>query len=72
MVITVNGKNISLEKEITVIQLLEEQSVKMKDYVTVQINEEIISREKFDSVLIKEGDIIEFIYFMGGGECGVI
>ena len=44
------------------------QQVEMQDYVTVQINEELIDREKFNSTTLKENDSVEFLYFMGGGE----
>lgn len=67
MKITVNGKEASLEKEITVKELLQVQNVEMPEYVTVQINEEFIQREDFETLLVKEGDSVEFLYFMGGG-----
>lgn len=67
MKIKVNGKEVSLEKEITVKELLDIQKVEMQDYVTVQLNDELISREDFDTLKIKENDMVEFLYFMGGG-----
>jgi sulfur carrier protein len=39
----------------------------MPDYVTVQINEEIIERDQFAVRPINAGDEIEFLYYMGGG-----
>jgi len=41
MTIKVNGKDVTLEKEVTVKELLEIQKVEMPDYVTVQINDKI-------------------------------
>lgn len=67
MEVTVNGKKENLEKEITVREILEIQKVEMPEYVTVQINDEFIAREEFETFLIKENDTIEFLYFMGGG-----
>jgi len=68
MLIKVNGKDLLLEKEVTVKQLLEMQKVEMQDYVTVQINDELVDRADFEVLTVKEGDTVEFLYFMGGGD----
>lgn len=67
MKITVNGEVVILEQAVNVEQLLESQKVEMANYVTVQINDEIVDREDFENTLLKEGDNVEFLYFMGGG-----
>ncbi|ADU73218.1 sulfur carrier protein [Acetivibrio thermocellus AD2] len=67
MTIKVNGKDVTLEKEVTVKELLEIQKVEMPDYVTVQINDKILDRKDFETLTVKEGDVVEFLYFMGGG-----
>jgi sulfur carrier protein len=35
--------------------------------VSVQINSEFIERENFSKTEIKDGDTVDFLYFMGGG-----
>ena len=67
MKVKVNGKETTLEKEVTVKELLNVQKVEMQEYVTVQINDELISREDFETLPVKENDVVEFLYFMGGG-----
>ena len=69
MTITVNGKETSLpdNPERTIESLLEELDVSQRLYVTVEHNGEIVDREGFAATSIKPGDIIEFLYFMGGG-----
>lgn len=67
MKVLINGKEVLLEKEITVKELLDVQNVEMKDYVTVQLNDEWVARENFETLVIREGDVVEFLYFMGGG-----
>jgi len=67
MNINVNGKKLTLEKEINIKELLILQQVEMPDYVTVQINEELIDQEMFSTTILKENDSVEFLYFMGGG-----
>ena len=68
MIIKVNGIELTVDREITVKELLILQKVETPDYVTVQINEELIDQEEFDTITIKENDSVEFLYFMGGGE----
>jgi sulfur carrier protein len=67
MKITVNGKETSIEEEVSVKELLQQGYVEMQEYVTVQINDTIIQRSDYESYIIKEGDLIEFLYYMGGG-----
>lgn len=67
MKIKANGKEVVLEKETSIKELLQVLKVEMPDYVTVQLNEELVDNEDFDKVKVKEGDSIDFIYFMGGG-----
>ena len=67
MNIKVNGKDLNFQDSITVIELLKHQKVKMPDYVTVQLNDKIIPKEEFGTIVVKDNDIVEFLYFMGGG-----
>jgi sulfur carrier protein len=67
MKIIVNGKSVDLEKEVTVTELLKIQEVKMPEYVSVEINEEILSTEDYNTRLVKENDVVEFLFYMGGG-----
>jgi len=67
MNIKVNGTELTLEREITIKELLNLQQVEMQDDVTVQINEELIYQEEFNTTTLKENDSVEFLYFMGGG-----
>ena len=67
MNININGESIELELEISITKLLEVQKVDMPDMVSVELNEEILERGSFDSTIVKDGDKVEFLYFMGGG-----
>ena len=68
MKVTINGEAEELDKEsLTISELLTLKEVKMPDMVSVEYNEEMLDREKFDSTQIQSGDEIEFLYFMGGG-----
>ena len=67
MNLVVNGKQTEINKELTVSELLVEQSVKMAEMVSVEVNGQILKRSEYDQILLKEDDKVEFIYFMGGG-----
>ena len=68
MKIKANGKDVVLEKETSIKELLTNLKVDMPEYVTVQVNEELVDSEDFESIIVKEGDVVEFLYFMGGGQ----
>lgn len=69
MNIKVNGEDTNLEKsDVSVTELLKIKDVKMPDMVSVEYNGEILDREAFETTLVKDGDQLEFLYFMGGGK----
>jgi sulfur carrier protein len=67
MNITVNGKPAEISGAITVSALLGEVKAEMPEYVSVQLDGEIIPRAGFDTTTVKEGAVVEFLYYMGGG-----
>ena len=69
MKLTVNGKPSTIEgkESLNITSLLDELQVKDSLYVTVELNGDILDRPTFDSTLVKDGDTVEFLYFMGGG-----
>ena len=68
--IFLNGKEESLENEISILELLKKKNIR-PEVVTVELNEKIIDRKDYPTTIIKEGDKLEFVFFMGGGlvEC---
>ena len=67
MTITVAGEKKEYAEGLTLPELLEAENVEMPDYVTVSINEEFVDADKKAATVLKEGDNVEFLYFMGGG-----
>ena len=67
MVVTVAGEKKEIKEGTTVAQLIIDENVENADYVTVTINDEFVDSENFDSTVINENDVVEFLYFMGGG-----
>ena len=66
--ITVNGERRTLEKPVTVTEYLEACNY-VPVQVVVELNEEIIKRETYDTTVLKDGDVVEILKFMGGGSC---
>jgi sulfur carrier protein len=64
--ITVNGKTQELENPTTLAGLIALNNITQPDMVSVQLNEEFVLRENY-SIELKEGDEVDFLYFMGGG-----
>ena len=68
MKIRINGEETVIEKEtVTMSELLQFKDVKMPEMVSVEFNGDMLDRELFDTTIVKEGDVVEFLYFMGGG-----
>ena len=67
MKITVAGEKKEVADGLTVSALIEQENVETPQYVTVSVNEEFLESGTFDSHVLKEGDEVEFLYFMGGG-----
>ncbi|MBR1645142.1 MAG: sulfur carrier protein ThiS [Selenomonadaceae bacterium] len=68
MIVKVNGENFSAEKSLNIDELLAAVKADQPEYVTVQLNGEFVERADFPKTFLKDGDEIEFLYFMGGGQ----
>lgn len=65
--IYVNGDAQEVTLPITVTDVVKQNNVQQPEMVSVQVNEEFAEREDWDAIQLKEGDRIDFLYFMGGG-----
>lgn len=70
MFITVAGVKKEVKDGLTLPELIEQEKVETPEYVTVSINEEFVSSADKETTVLKEGDNVEFLYFMGGGSYG--
>ncbi|MDR1382030.1 MAG: sulfur carrier protein ThiS [Tannerella sp.] len=66
--VTVNDEEQEVTLPLTLSGLIRLNNVLQPDMVSVQINGDFIQRENFDATSINDGDQIDFLYFMGGGE----
>ena len=65
--IYVNGDAQEVSLPLNVSELIKQLLVENPEMVSVQVNEEFAERDDWDSIQIKEGDKVDFLYFMGGG-----
>ncbi len=63
----VNGEDQEVQLPLTVSDLIKLNNVFQPEMVSVQVNEEFVEREDFDTLQLNEGDSVDFLYFMGGG-----
>ena len=66
--IYVNGEVQEVSLPLNVSELIKQNNVQQPEMVSVQVNEEFAEREDWDSIQLKEGDKVDFLYFMGGGQ----
>jgi len=67
MKIYVSGKVTEVEEHITISQLMKQQKVETPQYVTVVVNNAFLPMDRYECFWLKEGDTVEFLYYMGGG-----
>lgn len=67
MNITVGGEKKVVDEGITLAALIEAEQVENPDYVTVAVNDDFVDHTDFAARVLAEGDVVEFLYFMGGG-----
>ncbi|RGO25687.1 sulfur carrier protein ThiS [Dorea sp. OM02-2LB] len=66
MKVTVNGKEILMEEEKNVEQYLKECGYQMKR-IAVELNGDILPKYQYSETMLKDGDSMEVVTFVGGG-----
>ena len=66
MLITLNGEPYQLETPLSVIDLLERLSIDPRR-VAIEHNLAILKRQSFPDVVVRDGDTVEIVNFVGGG-----
>ena len=61
----INGKSVDAAG-VTIAQYLTRENFDSRK-VAVEVNEEIVPKDKFADVTLQDGDVVEIISFMGGG-----
>jgi sulfur carrier protein len=66
--VLLSGKENDRVVGLSINAMLEQENYESK-YVVVEINGVIIERAEFDTHIINDGDVVEVVQFMGGGNC---
>ena len=65
--IYINGKREEVKEYMNITELLEFKKIR-PEIVTVELNDAIITKDKYKQTLLKLNDRLDFVYYMGGGE----
>ena len=65
MQVTINGKTEEVSGS-TVLDILKAKDVSPQ-MVAVELNSRMLDRDKLGSTVVKDGDAIELLFYMGGG-----
>ena len=63
----INGSRREFDRDLTVAQLLEEMGARSES-VAVELNLDILDRKQYSETHLNEGDRLEIISFVGGGQ----
>lgn len=66
MIVRINGKEYAFEEEVPFLSVLEKFKIK-KEAVAVELNRKILPKSRYNETIIKDGDKIEIVTFVGGG-----
>jgi sulfur carrier protein len=66
IVININGEQKEIIEGSSIAQLLEELNIR-PGRVVIELNRDIVAREAYGSAILKQGDTLEIVHFVGGG-----
>ena len=66
MIIIVNGRERTIQENLTIQRLLKELGL-APAHVVVELNRNILTQDQFSRVRLKAGDVLELVQFVGGG-----
>jgi thiamine biosynthesis protein ThiS len=66
MTLTINGENRELANVTTLADLVAQLGMKA-DRVAVELNRELVSRDRWGVTHLADGDKLEIVHFVGGG-----
>jgi len=66
MQVKINGKSEEVQGP-TVLDLLKAKNIDPQ-MVAVELNDAMLERERLATTPVKEGDQVEFLFYMGGGQ----
>ncbi|MDY3795741.1 MAG: sulfur carrier protein ThiS [Agathobacter sp.] len=65
MMVVINGEKLDIDG-MYLLTYLEENNYPL-ERIAVEINEEIVPKSQYDTVVLNDGDTVEVVSFVGGG-----
>ena len=62
----VNGKDITLRETKTISDFLKDNNYNL-GRIVIELNGEIVSKDKYNTINLKDTDVMEVLTFVGGG-----
>lgn len=66
MIVRINGEEKEVASGLNVAQLLDHIGIR-PGRVVVELNRDILSRDSYGVTVLKDGDSLEIVHFVGGG-----
>ena len=66
ILVKINGEDKSIPQNISILRLIEMYKLN-KDRVVIELNKNILKKDKFKNILLKQNDELEIVTFVGGG-----
>jgi len=66
MLVIINGIETTVADTATIANLIKQ--LELTGRIAVELNKQIVPRSEFESRLIKDGDVIEIVHAIGGGQ----
>jgi len=66
MKVVINGEDRTVESPLTLAGLVQALGMKA-DRVAVELNRDIVPRDRWDQTQLADGDRLEIVHFVGGG-----
>jgi len=64
--ITVNGKQMTVNLKFSIKNLIEKLKIPISK-VAIELNRKIVNKKNTNKILLKKGDKVEIVHFIGGG-----
>jgi len=64
--ITVNGKQMTVNLKFSIKNLIEKLKIPINK-VAIELNRKIVNKKNTNKILLKKGDKVEIVHFIGGG-----
>jgi len=64
--IIVNGKQMTINLKFSIKNLIEKLKIP-NSKVAIELNREIVNKKNSNKILLKKGDKVEIVHFIGGG-----